>query len=257
MSIPTTTCSLILTVFNRDRYLAQAIDSVLAQTYQNWELIIWDDGSTDSSVEIALNYAENDRRISVYPSNHQGRVRSLVKAIDQSKGKYLATIDSDDRLTSTALEETVNFLEKNPNTGMVYTKYLRINEQGSILGEGHRCRIPYSPHRLLIDFMTFHFRLIRREIYDRVGGFDPFFESVEDYDLCLKISEITEVCHLNLPLYYYREHGNQISRTENIKQIYFSQIAINNALKRRGLDKTSHLRIQCHPTFYLVPKDKE
>jgi len=83
MTVP---ISLVITVYNRERYLDQAIESVLAQTWHDFELLIWDDGSTDSSVEIAHRYAERDSRVRVVAADHLGRTRALKAAIAQTTG---------------------------------------------------------------------------------------------------------------------------------------------------------------------------
>ena len=100
MSVPV---SLVITVYNRECYLAAAIESVLKQTHTSFELLIWDDGSTDKSVEIASSYAEQDKRISVVAAPHTGREQALRDALTQTQGKYLGWVDSDDLLHPQAL----------------------------------------------------------------------------------------------------------------------------------------------------------
>jgi glycosyltransferase involved in cell wall biosynthesis len=207
----TAAISLIITVYNRERYLSAAIESILKQTRTDWELLIWDDGSTDKSVEIARSYAKLDDRIKVVAAKHTGRGQALCDAIANTTGKYLGIVDSDDLLAPEALWETAAVLDSQPNVGMVYTDYLVIDEVGEIKGLGKRCQIPYSKDRLLVDFMTFHFRLMRREVYDAVGGIDPEFKAAQDYDLCLRLSEVTEVVQVKKPLYLYRNHQDNIS----------------------------------------------
>ena len=205
--------ALIVTVHNRADFLPFTLDSILAQTHSDFELLIWDDGSTDDSVAIARHYALKDDRIRVIAAAHQGIAPTLKSAIAATTGTYLGWVDSDDLLAPTALAETVAILSAHPEVGMVYTNYEVIDAQGQNHGLGQRCRIPYSPDRLLVDFMTFHFRLMRRSVYDQGGGIDPTFAWAEDYDLCLKLSEVTNIYHLPKPLYYYRRHvGNIMSR---------------------------------------------
>ncbi|MGI0488943.1 CHAT domain-containing protein [Pantanalinema rosaneae CENA516] len=235
--------SLIITNYNDDRnYLEAAIASVLQQTYPNFELLIWDDGSTmGTSVTIARDYARRDRRVRVIAAEHRGRVAALTEAIAQTTGKYLGWVDHDDLLHPLALAQTVQMLETHPTTGMVYTDYLNIDEQGQVLGYGEACQIPYSPDRLLVDFMTFHFRLIRRSVFEQAGGLDARTEFAEDYDLCLRLSEITEIRQLKQPLYYYRLHGSNTSVRYRIEQVLRSRLAVRRALERRGLSE--HLTI--------------
>jgi GT2 family glycosyltransferase len=245
--------SLILNSYNPSHYLKAAIESVLQQTYPDFELLIWDDGSSDDSLDIARSLAANDERVRVIAASHRGRGEALKAAISATTGEYLGWIDRDDVLTANALQRTAAILDENPQVGMVYSDYLDIDSQGTPLGLGYRCRIPYSRDRLLTDFITFHFRLIRRNIYNQAGGIDPAFEYAEDYDLCLRISELTDIYHLREPLYHYRHHPDNASRSQASLQQARSQCAINNALRRRGLQDTLQLQVQ-HGRFILKPR---
>lgn len=246
--------SLILTTYNRSAYLAAAIESVLAQTYSNFELIIWDDGSTDCSLQIAQQYARQDSRIRLVAAPHQGRVRSLKAAHVLAQGAYVGWLDSDDKLALTALEETVAILDAQPQVGMVYTNYQVIDSHERMTGLGKRCQIPYSRHGLLVDFMTFHFRLMRRSVYEQVGGVDTSFPCAMDYDLCLKISEVTHVHHLKRSLYFYRTHAQSISQQQHTQQAECAARAIRNAIVRRGLSDRLELEVQLPSRFFLKEK---
>jgi glycosyltransferase involved in cell wall biosynthesis len=247
---------LVMTVYNRQNYLPQALDSILGQTYPYWRLTIWDDGSIDDSVAIASKYAQQDPRIHFIPAPHTGRQHALKSAIaSHTNYDYLAWIDSDDYIAPETLANTVAVLDQHPQAGMVYTNHWIVDEQGKILGLGARCQIPYSPNRLLIDFMTFHFRLIRREIYDLVGGIDLEFPQAQDYDICLKISEVTTIAHLPQPLYYYRTHPDTISQAQSKKQIERSSRAIRNALARRGLADLYRLDVIDGDRFQIIRRE--
>ena len=246
--------SLITTVYNRSSFLCGTIDSILAQTYAHFELLIWDDGSTDNSVEIAQHYARLDPRVRLIAvPNNQGLSVSLKAAIATTSGRYLGWVDSDDLLAPSALEATVAVLNESPHVGLVYTNYHLIDEQGRDCGLGKLCRTPYSKEQLLVDFMTFHFRLIRRTVYDQVGGIDDSLEVSEDYDLCLKLSEVTEVQHLDQTLYYYRRHSHNITR-DRLNTLHWTQKVIRSALRRRGLDQRYELDMRVTAHFLLQPK---
>lgn len=256
--------SIIITVYNRERYLADTIKSVINQTYKYFELIIWDDGSTDNSVAIARHYATLDSRIRVIDSPHLGRGEALKKAVESSRGEYIGFVDSDDLLSETALEDTLKILEKHTNYDMVYTDYTVIDANGLYVEYGPLCQTPYDKNQLLLEFMTFHFRLIRRSIYDQVGGIDSSFDYGQDYDLCLKISELTNIYHLSVPLYYYRNHKQSITGKQRLQQILYSQKAIQNAFDRRGmgeeydLDFNLTMRVQLtrKPINEIIKKPK-
>jgi glycosyltransferase involved in cell wall biosynthesis len=267
-----------MTVYNRQDYLTIALDSICQQTYPHWQLVVWDDGSSDASPAIARAYAERDPRIHCIATAHKGRAYALRAAIAESLRRgswsgrstrpameatqaaaldspYLGWVDSDDILAPNALAATASVLDTHPQIGMVYTDHTLIDERGTVLGLGSRCQIPYSPERLLIDFMTFHFRLMRRNIYDRVGGIDIDFPQAQDYDLCLKIAEVTKVYHLCQSHYYYRVHERTIGNRSRTAQTERSATAVRNALIRRGASERYELEVSRSGRFTI--KDRQ
>ncbi len=246
-----TPISIVMTVYNRERYLKATIESVLSQTYPNFEFLIWDDGSTDNSLNIARNYAKLDPRIKVLAAEHRGVSYSLMAAIRETAFPYFGCVDSDDLLAPKALAETVPLLDANPQVGVVYTNYLLIDENDCVGGEGPLCQIPYSPQQLLVDPIVFHFRLIRRSAYNSCGGVDPKFASAFDYELCLRLSEVTEIRKINKPLYYYRIHQHNFSRQHRAEQIILCHTAVEQALQRRGLADKLELGVELVGQFRL------
>ncbi|MEH2234977.1 CHAT domain-containing protein [Nostoc sp.] len=248
--------SIVIVNYNRESYLREAIASVLAQTWQDFELLIWDDGSTDGSVAIAHEYAQQDGRVRVFQAHHQGVAAACKAAINLTSGAYIGLVDSDDILAPTALAKTATVLNSHPETGFVYTDYLNIDQEGKVIGYSHRCDIPYSKERLLVDFMTFHFRLIRRSVYDQVGGVNKSFHSAEDYDLCLRLSEVAQVRRVKEPLYLYRIHSQSISTTRKKEQILWSGKAIAQALWRRRLAEKLQIDVE-FPTGRFILRRKK
>jgi len=236
--------SLITTVYNRAPYLKDALESILAQTYSDFELIVWDDGSSDTSVQIAQHYAAIDPRIRIIAAAHQGFTPSLQSAFALATSTYVGWIDSDDYLAPTALAETVAILDAHPEVGLVYTDYQQVDEHNRIARLGSRCSIPYSKDRLLIDFMVFHFRLMHRSVFEQVGGIHDNCGLVPDYDLCLRLSEVTQIHHLQRPLYYYRVHPQSMSQQQQLDTVQDSKAAVERALQRRGLSDRFQLNVQ-------------
>lgn len=234
-----------MAVYNRDRYLAGAIDSVLRQTFQDWELHIVDDCSSDKSLAIAVDYADRDSRIKVYSQRpNRGAGCALRSALAQCNTKYLGWLDSDDELAPTALHTMVNHLNAYPEVGMAYSQYSTMNADGQCTGLGRRCNIPYSPDRLLVDFMVFHLRVIRSEAYHSVGGINPQLRAAIDYDFCLRASEVMKIQCVPEILYRYREHPDSISMRDRGVQIEYSRQAIEQALVRRGMAETHRLEVK-------------
>ncbi|MCK4679163.1 MAG: glycosyltransferase family 2 protein [Bacteroidales bacterium] len=128
-----TLVSIITPVYNYERYIAEAIESVLAQTYTNWEMIIVDDRSTDDSPEIVKKYAKKDHRIKLIelPEN-LGAAMARNKALEHAKGRYIAFLDSDDIWDGRKLAKQIAFMQKN-NSPVTFTSYELINENGTRL----------------------------------------------------------------------------------------------------------------------------
>ena len=248
--------SIIIVNYNRENYLPEAIASVLGQTWENLELLIWDDGSTDESVAIANKFAQQDKRLRVVKAPHLGIAAARQAAALQTTGEYIGWLDSDDLLAPTALTETAAVLICNPEMGFVYTDYFNINESGKVTGYGHRCSIPYSPERLLVDFMTFHFRLIRRSLFEQVKGFEGSPDVVEDYDLCLRLSEVASVGRVRKPLYYYRTHPGNITQERRLEMLLLSQRVIAEALKRRGLAEKYQIDVELSNGRFLLKRKR-
>lgn len=123
--------SIIMPCYNAERYVVQSIESVLAQTYQNWELLITDDGSTDKSVEIISKYCTKDERINVLvPDEHQGIARTRNMSISRSKGRFVAFLDSDDIWYPEKLEKQVGYMLDN-DVAFTYSSYEIIDYQGN------------------------------------------------------------------------------------------------------------------------------
>ncbi|MEG3875777.1 glycosyltransferase [Microcoleus sp. herbarium7] len=246
--------TIVIPVYNREKYLGIAVESVLRQTYTDWELIISDDGSTDATLDLANNFALHDDRICVLTAEHKGAVHALIAGFDAATGEFIGQLDSDDLLEPEAIELTIKALDEHPDWGMVYTNYRDIDKQGQLVRVGWRCSIPYSSHTLLTKFMTFHFRLIRKSIYQEVGGFDASFDRIEDYELCLRLSEMTKIGKIDEFLYQYRFHADSLKSTARLEVILLAKKVIELALKRRGLNENFEVQIEYNPQFSLISK---
>ena len=225
---------LAMSAFNRERFIVEAIESVLAQEYQGWNLHITDDGSGDSTPAIIEAYVRKDDRISAtYFQTNYGPSAAL-KESSSRESTYLGWIDSDDALHPKALSEIVPYMIENPGFDCVYSQYNTMTEHGTDTGLGFKCKVPYSARRLLDVFMVFHFRLMKWSAYNAIG-LDPIMERAIDYDFFLRFSERYIIKSFPKSLYRYRQHFNSISGKERGLQAEFAQTAVNNALMRRNL----------------------
>lgn len=123
-----------------------------------------------------------------------------------------------------------------------------------MVGPGKRCKTPYAKDRLLVEFMTFHFRLMRKDLFDQIGGVDESRRAAQDYDMCLKLSELTDIQHIDEPLYFYRVHPLTTSHANRFQQIEDARQAVEGALRRRGLDSEMELKVEITSNFKLVKR---
>ena len=175
----------------------------------------------------------------------------MIRGNEMARGKYVGWVDGDDILVNDALAKTVEFLEEHAAVLMVYTDYVFIDEWNRVVGPS-RQTLPYSRENLLLDFMTFHFRLFRREAWALTGGIDPSLTMAPDWDFCLKVSEVGSIEKINEVLYCYRLHGGSVSQTRRLEQIENSEKAVRNALKRRGMEGKFELVVKVFERFQLI-----
>ena len=239
-----------MAVYNAEEYLPRSIESIMTQSFGDWELHIYDDGSTDRSLEICRVYELADDRITVHHSPlNQGPAFARQQALSFIDSEWLGWVDADDYLEPHALDSMLAWLSEHPEFDMAYSGYVDTDANGRILGLGSRCHIPYSPERLLTDLMVFHFSLMKTKDYRRVGGIDHGFVSAEDYDFFLRASEILSIGHNPAVLYRYRRHPASVSSQQPEAQIQASRRAIEQALNRRGMSQTH--RLSPYPDFRI------
>ena len=250
--------SIAMPVYNTAGFLPAALDSLLAQDHADWECLLWDDGSTDGSAEIAAGYAARDPRIRLFgDGRNRGNPTALASALKQARAPFLGVLDGDDLLEPNALSTMLAHMRANPGLGMAYSRYVEIDEAGRLLGPGRRFNTPYSPDRLLVEFMTFHFRLIRAEAYRAAGGYDPTIDESGDYDLCLRLSELCAIGHVPAVLYRYRIRRSSISNAARLRQVRSSFEAARRALERRGMASDHQLSLGIRARHVLRPKSAQ
>lgn len=204
--------SVVVPSFNRLRFLRPAIDSVCAQTFTDWELIIADDGS-ELETRQYLQSLENPPRVTVVWLPHTGRP-SIVRnaAVRRAAGEYVAFLDSDDLWAPTKLDRQIGTLRARPTCRWSYTAFVGVDACGNPLPEEARRRwVPYdgdifeqvATTRAAIRTPSV---LASRELIVRAGGFDEAMTAAEDYDLWLRLALYSEVAIVDEPLVYVRHH---------------------------------------------------
>lgn len=204
--------SIVLPTYNGSRYLREAIDSCLAQTYQNWELIVVDDCSTDVTPDIVAEYVKRDPRItSIRHETNKKLPQALNTGHEAARGEYLTWTSDDNRFLPPAIEEMVRFLQEHPAVGIVYTDCVLIDDTGRYIND-----FPALPPSRLayMDALGACF-LYRRQVYETLGGYDTDLFLAEDYEYWLRAYRQFELAPLHKILYEYRWHNESLTKSAN------------------------------------------
>jgi glycosyltransferase involved in cell wall biosynthesis len=206
--------SVLVPAYNHEKYVGQTIDSIMGQTYGNFELLIVDDGSRDGTAA-AIRACEEKwgRRFLLESQANQGLCRTLNKLLAASSGKYLTIIASDDWMLPEKLAVQVAYLESHPEVGVVHSDNLIYYENEDKIEKNIRGPVPsgWVFEKLLGgNFITACSAMIRRSCYDAVGTYDESLV-VEDWDMWLRIAKKFRIEYLDLPTVVYRQHGRNMS----------------------------------------------
>ncbi len=228
----TPTVSVILSVYNGENYISTAIDSILKQTFRNFELIILDDASADGTVDILHSY--DDPRIRLLENEvNLGVTRSLNRGLAAAQGQYIARLDADDIAAPQRLEVQVGFLDRYSQVGLVGSWHYR--------AVGDRVELVQKPvenaeiqQQMLYKGIFAHSTVMfRRECIEKVGVYDPDFALAQDEDLWLRIAEHWEVAIIPIPLVTIRLVPTGLGRVHQSRQAQFILKARTAALARR------------------------
>lgn len=209
MSDPTV--SVVMSVFNGQQFLAEAVESILKQSFRDFEFVIIDDGSTDETPKILNEYAGRDTRIRLVRQQNKGRAESLNIGIGLAKGKYIARMDADDISLPNRFQEQVEFLEQHPDVGLLGGTYQRIDRRGKIL---ETVRGPLEDQEiktriLEMNPMCHPAVMMRGDVALAAGGYRKALLDADDYDLWLRMSERTQLANLDGCILQYRFHSEQ------------------------------------------------
>ncbi|MFW5704359.1 MAG: glycosyltransferase family 2 protein [Nanoarchaeota archaeon] len=240
MKISKPLVSVIMPNYNNEKYLPEAIESILNQTYKNFEFIIIDDCSRDSSWEIIQSYAKKDRRIRAFRNDRNLKIvktRNKGFKLMSKESKYVAIFDSDDISMPERLDVEVSFLEENSDFGLVGANTLIINEKSKIVSK----RYYENNFRKLMKNILFKSPvaqpvcMIRRDVLDKVGFYstDGKFDRSRDFDLWVRIAQVSKVKNLNKFLLKYRVTNTQGKKT-HLKETIKSTLQVQKkwAFKR-------------------------
>ena len=248
--------SIITPVFNTPAlWLDKAVESVLRQVYENWELVLIDDGSTlAETVELVPTIARRDPRIVVVRRENTGGISAASNSgLERARGEWISLLDHDDVLEPDALFEVVRYLQGNPETDLIFSDEDKITEEGLAAPQ---FKPDWSPDFLLSYNYLCHFTTIRREIVERAGRFRPEFDGAQDYDLFLRVSELTTRIH-HLPRILYHWRRSETSTSDNIRRkpqaLEAGRRAVESHLLRRG--ERGHVTVDWQTHAYWVKRE--
>jgi glycosyltransferase involved in cell wall biosynthesis len=204
--------SIVIPVYNGEKTIEETVRSVLKQTFQDFEIIIINDGSKDKTLEVIDGIS--DSRIQVYSYSNSGQGASRNRGISYAKGQYLSFLDADDLWTSDKLEAQLDALQANPEAAVAYSWTDFIDEFGNFLRPGSHLNLSGNvyPHLLLSNILENGSNpLIRREAIDKVGQFDESLPPAEDWDLYLRLAAEYPFIVVPRPQILYRVYANSSS----------------------------------------------
>lgn len=235
------TVSVILPVYNAERYVAKTVESVLAQTFTDFELLITDDGSTDHSFAILQPYAAQDARIQLVRQQNQGISKTRNQMMAQARGELIAVIDHDDIALRDRFQLQVDFLNRHPEVVCVSGAHHLIDEAGRFL----TClALPVTDAEIQASALAGHGSvchpgaMIRRWALAQVGGYDESMLYAQDLDLWLKLGEIGQLANLEEPILQYRLQTRSASARYQMVQRDEARQACERAWKRRNITGT-------------------
>lgn len=202
--------SIVLPVYNGANHIGEAIDSILKQTYTDYELIIVNDCSTDNTLEIVNQYAVLDNRIRVYSNEKNMKLPATLNAgFEKAVGEYYTWTSDDNLYAPKALETMVNYLSEHMQVGMVYCGMNLIDGDGRFLGkfEGHKLENISSRNVIGACF------LYTKKIAKEIGKYDETLFLAEDYDYWLRIYRNSQIAYVDKVLYNYRIHEKSLTKT--------------------------------------------
>ena len=234
------TISVVMPVYNAQRYVAEAIESILGQTFRDFEFLIIDDGSTDGSLAILERYAAQDSRIRLWSGPNEGYVPRLNEMLHQARGDLIGRMDADDVSFPDRFARQVEFLRSHPEVDVVGGARENIDSKGRFLFVSREAEDHDGIQSQLLNGIcpiSHPSVLMRRKAVLAVGGYRAEMMPAEDADLWLRMGERGRLANLADVVLRYREHDLSVSSLRNEEQCQLFQVAANEACDRRGIPR--------------------
>ena len=226
---------------NYSEYLEQSIKSVLNQSYKKFKLLIIDDGSTDNSKQI-LNKYKNHRNVEIIYQKKIGMIKSIIKAINNNDSEYFVRLDADDWLHKDFLKQTLKAMRTDNKIALVFPDYIEVDKDGQSINRIRRNK--FDKKNILFDFPAHGAcTVFRRKLYNKTEGYSSKINAQDGYDIWLKIVKKFRVKNINKPLFYYRQHQNNL--TKNKKRILENRYKIleNHSEKKNNFKSLAFIPI--------------
>jgi glycosyltransferase involved in cell wall biosynthesis len=217
--------SVIMSVYNGQRYLEEAVDSILNQTFKNFEFIVIDDGSTDKTPETLRDYAQKDSRIKVITNSQNiGLTRSLNRGIKIARGEYIARMDADDISMPERLEKQISVFETHERIGCVGCNVLVVDKEGELIKKVRLPKTDVTLHLRKRNCFVHGSLVFSRKALSAVGGYNPEMKLAQDYDLLLRLSKKYKTSYVNDFLYKLRRNTKGLSCKKFYSQVYYTAL---------------------------------
>ncbi len=233
--------SVLMSVYNNDEYVGDAIQSVLGQTFEDYEVVLVNDGSTDNSAPIIDRYRQEDPRLHVIEHENRGLTPSLNIGLKVCRGEFIARMDGDDICHRQRFEKQIAAFQENPQLVLLGSEVELIDEEGREVGpRGHQFEHDAIRRQLLQGnggALTHPAVMFRRSSALEIGGYDERFLNSQDLDLFLRLSEVGEVANLKDSLLKWRQHSKSINHTQAYLWKRMRMLALSKTIDRIGAEK--------------------
>ncbi|MGM5483027.1 MAG: glycosyltransferase family 2 protein [Nanobdellota archaeon] len=244
--------SVLMSVYNGERYISRAIMSILAQTYADFELILVDDGSTDGTAEL-INKIQDDR-LKFYQQENVGLTKTMNRALSLAKGRLIARHDADDFSIVTRFEKQVEFLGQNQEVGLVGTSCFIQPARHCVINEVYdypELHDEIVKAFVLVNPFVHGSMMMRRELLEACGGYNEEYRYVQDYELWSRLLSKTQVHNLKTPLYVRSVHSRtsqvSVDKTPIFEEIRTKFMKNNHSLFPQEMDE---VRLVASMNFY-------
>lgn len=230
--------SILIANYNNGHFFKECFDSLVAQTFTDWEAVILDDTSKDNSLEFIRNITKDDSRFKIHVNeSNKGVGYTKRKLVELSSSEICGFLDPDDALASNALEIVFKTHSENPDVGLVYSNFIFCDDHLNQIRIHKGTQITGLDEKYLnFHAEISHFATFKKSIYNKTSGIDTYLKMAEDKDWYMKMCEAAPVKYIDEDLYLYRIHGGGISNKSEDQAAYWHWVALIKMAERRNIN---------------------